>query len=506
MGLCCHGQEGAKQQTEAEKYYQRMINKRGIKENPKGEHFCWQAASGMGRFVNNFTATKDGDWIKAGIKYCDFLLDLMDTAPDGYKGWIGPYVYDHDRWCDVHVGDAILLRGILDVAIVILENPSLKKLYADKAEIYVETAKKHFVEKWDTRGTWREDGPYGVYVSYNKYLEPDNLKEWKYGDEIKQSEMTLPLNKAMDTAEVCLRLHRITGEKFYRDKAEKVYFWVKSRFQYFDDHYTWSYWEPFGPWDIDLKRKTTRHWVGVHAYRSGYQAGEVRMIAEAYHYGMVFDQRDMQRIINTNLKVMWNSDKENPEFINSNGRGKEKSTEGVEGFRKRWGHSNATKNAGQLWTGLLEFDQTIRDLYEVQLKKRTGRGRRSQLYYENVTKKEPPSFRRKHVKGAVNVPKFEFTECADISMAAVLPQTISRGEKTIIANKAFKAGELEIALYSKDGKKKIKQLHKGRVRVDQIFVMEWDGTDPATKQKYAGDYTIRWTLNEGYRQRPITIQ
>ena len=146
MGLCCHGQEGAKQQTEAEKYYQRMINKRSIKEYAKGEHFCWQAASGMGRFVNNFKATKEGDWIKAGIKYCDFLLDLMDTAPDGYKGWIGPYVYDHDRWCDVHVGDAILLRGILDVAIVILENPSLKKLYADKAEIYAETANKHFVE------------------------------------------------------------------------------------------------------------------------------------------------------------------------------------------------------------------------------------------------------------------------------------------------------------------------------------------------------------------------
>ena len=502
MGLCCHGQEGVKQQTEAEKYYQRMINKRGIKENPKGEHFCWQAASGMGRFVNNFTATNDPDWIKAGIKYCDFLLDRMDTAPDGYKGWIGPYVYDHDRWCDVHVGDAILLRGILDIAIAILEEPSLKKVYADKAKSYVATAKKHFVEKWDKRGTWKEDGPYGVYVSYNKYLEPNNLKEWKYGDEIRQSEMTLPLNKAMDTAEVCLRLHRITGEKFYRDKAEKVYFWVKSRFQYFDDHYTWSYWEPFGPWDIDLKRKDTRHWVGVHAYRSGYQAGEVRMIVEAYHYGIVFTKEDMQRIINTNLKVMWNGDKENPEFINSNGRGKEKSTEGVEGFRKRWGHSNETKNAGQLWTGLLEFDQTIRDLYEVQLKKRPGR---RGLHYENVVRKEPPSFKRKHVKGAVTMPESGFTECADISMASALPQSISKGQKVILVSKSTQGGQLEICLYSKDGKKKIKQLHKGQVRTDQIFVMEWDGSDPENKRAYTGDYRIRWTLSDGYRERPISI-
>ncbi len=506
MGICCPGQEPEKPQTEAEKYYQRMINKRGIRENPRGEHFCWQAASGMNRFAQSYKAGKDTDWIKWGIKYCDFLLDRMDTAPDGYKGWIGPYVYDHDRWCDVHVGDAILLRGILDIAIAVLEEPSLKRLYADKAKTYTETAKKHFVEKWDKRGTWREDGPYGAYVSYNKYLEPDNLKEWKYGNEIRQSELTLPFNKEMDAAEVCVAIHRITGEKFYRDKAEKIYLWVKSRFQYFDDHYVWSYWEPFGPWDIDLKRKTTRHWVGVHAFRSGYQAGEVRMIAEAYHHGLVFDKRDMQRIINTNLKVMWNGNKENPEFTNSNGRGKEKSTEGVEGFRKRWGHSNATKDAGQLWMGLLEFDQTIRDLYEVQLRKRTGRSGRRHSYYENVIKKEPPSFRRKHARGKVKVPQVEFTECGDISMAAVLPQTISRGEKTIIVNKAFKAGQLEIALYSKNGKKKIRRLYKGPVRTDQTFVMEWDGTDPRTKQRYSGDYVIRWTLSDGYRQQPVSVK
>lgn len=506
MGMCCPGQEPQKPQTEAEKYYQRSINKRGITENPRGEHFCWQAASGMNRFAESYKAGKDADWIKWGIKYCDFLLDRMDTAPDGYKGWIGPYVYDHKRWCDVHVGDAILLRGILDIALVVKQDESLKKLYADKVKNYVETAKKHFFEKWDKRGTWRDDGPYGAYVSYDKYLEPENLKEWKYGSSVSKSELTLPFNKEMAAAEVAVKLWQLTGEDFYRDKAEKIYLLVKSRFQYFDNHYAWNYWEPFGPWDIDLKKKTTRHWVGVHAYRSGYQAHEAAMIAEAYHCGLVFDKQDMQRIINTNLQVMWNKDKENPDFINSNGRGKEKSAEGVEGFRKAWGHSNETKNAGQLWTGLLDFDQTIRDLYEARLEKDTGRSGRRHSYYENVTKKEPASFKRKHAKDNVTVPKLDFTECGDISMAAVLPQNISKGQKTIIANQSFKPGELEIALYSKNGKKKITQLYKGQVRADQMFIMEWDGTDPETKQKYAGDYTIRWTLSDGYRQQSISIR
>jgi len=489
-----------------EELSRRMINNPDLKKYPKGEIFCWHARVGMNRFVDNFTITGDPNWIKAGIEYCDFLLDKMDTAPDGYKGWIGPYGYDRKCWCDVHVGDAILLTGILDVAVAIVENPSLKELYADKAETYVKTAKKHFVEKWDKRGTWREDGPYGTYVSYDKYLDPDNFKEWKHGEEITRSELNHPFNKEMDAAQVCLRLYRLTGDQFYRDKAEKIFFFAKSRFQYFDDHYVWNYFEPFGPWDIDLKRKDARHWVNVHPYRSGYQAGEVSKIAEAYHYGIVFDQQDIQRIINTNLKVMWNGDRENPEFINSNGKGGEKGTKGLAEFRKTYGHSNATTNAGQLWTGLLDFDQTIRDLYEVQLKKGGRRSEQRRLYYENVIRKEPPSFKRKYAKGPVTVRDFPFTECSDIYMAAVMPHITGGGKKSVIASKSSKAGQLEIALYSNDGKKKIKQLHKTRVRAEQTFVMEWDGTDPDTKQKYVGDYTIRWTLTDGYRQFPVTIK
>ena len=101
--------------------------------------------------------------------------------------------------------------------------------------------------------------------------------------------MSHPFNKQMDAAQVCLRIYRVTGEKFYWDRAEKIFFTAKSRFQYFDDHYTWNYWEPLVPKDIDLERKNTRHGVWVHPWRSGYQAGEVQKIVEAYHYGMVFD-------------------------------------------------------------------------------------------------------------------------------------------------------------------------------------------------------------------------
>ena len=29
---------------------------------------------------------------------------------------------------------------------------------------------KNCIEKWDSRGTWHEDGPAGAYVSYTKYM------------------------------------------------------------------------------------------------------------------------------------------------------------------------------------------------------------------------------------------------------------------------------------------------------------------------------------------------
>jgi hypothetical protein len=37
----------------------------------------------------------------------------METAPDGYRGWIGPYIYGPQVWCDVRVGDAILASPTL---------------------------------------------------------------------------------------------------------------------------------------------------------------------------------------------------------------------------------------------------------------------------------------------------------------------------------------------------------------------------------------------------------
>ena len=156
----------------------------------------------------------------------------------------------------------------------------------------------------------------------------------------------------------------------------------------------------------------------IHGVRD-IQAREVEDIAEAYHYGIVFDEQDIKRIINTNLNVMWNKDKLNPRFISSNGLGGDNDTTGIADFQRAWGHSNVTKNSGELWTGLLDFDQTIRDLYEIRF--RDDSTSAEYLRYKKYVSENPPSFKRKYVKGEVTVPVINFTESKELNLATVLP-------------------------------------------------------------------------------------
>ena len=349
---------------------ERMINNPDFVKNANGEAFCWHARVDLDRFVENYKLTKDEKWLDAGIRYYDFITGKMIIDPDGYKGWIGKY-NNTGYWQDAVVGEAILFEGILNFSVLILEDNSLKNKYGKKAIYYSETAKKHLIEKWDKRGCWIDDGPFGAYIEFNKFLKEDSLKKWIVTPELPEPKygVSIPFNKQMSVGAVCLRLYRITGDKIYRERAEKIFLTFKSRLQYFSNHYCWNYFEPLYPGDVDLTKNVTRHGVWVHPWRSGYQADEVEGIAEAYHYGIVFDEQDIKRIINTNLDVMWNKDNLNPKFINSNGLGADGDTAGIAEFQEAFGFSNAVKNGGELWTGLLDFDQRIRDIYEARFKK-----------------------------------------------------------------------------------------------------------------------------------------
>jgi len=500
----------------AQALYERAVRDAEPKGKGTGEGFCWHAAYHMRSFVEAYRASHDPAWLDAGVKYYDWCMGKMAVGPDGYKGWIGPA--DNGLWYDDHVGDAILVERMLEFSELVLKDPELKKKYGEAANRYVEIGKRDLIEKWDKRNTWREDGEYGAYVAHNKACEPEKLTEWKDVTEgvDEPPGRTLPFNKQNEMALGALRLYRITGEQPYLEKARKIFAFMRSRFQYVadKDYYVWNYWGPFGPWDVDVEKQTTRHWVGVHRYRN-YQAEEIRQIAEAYHTGIVFTQLDIERIINTNLKVMWNGNQANPKWVNSDALlPKPVLTPAQKKAQEDEENNNPYAKegrAGTLWTALDDFSQTVRDLEALRgnVPARDSQAIVGRAYFENVTLKTPPSLDRRYAKDA-KVEQVPVTDCPSLTVATVLPHILS-AEPSAVLCKSRLATDLEVAVYSANGKDKKCVLYKGKIgsglngRSDTL-VFTWDGADPATKAKLPkGNYTVRWTVQDGCRECVVTI-
>lgn len=443
-----------------------------------GEGVCWHAAYQMDRFVEKYRSSNDPAFLEVAVQYYDALIAKLHTSPDGYRGWVGPFIYDEKYICDVHVGDAILINPMLDFAETVLksDDTQINEKFSAKAFEYVNLAKKHLLEKWDQRGTWQEYGPYGYYVAWDQYMTPENLKEWQKLP-VDRSTLTLPINKNTEMAIAALRIYRITGEEPYREKAERIFNYMKSRFCLYQNHYIWNYWEPCGEWDIDTKDPNKlRHWVNVHPYRN-YQAGEVADVVEAYHSGVTFSEEDIQRIINTNLKVMWNGDRQNPEWQNSNYTVTKDALGKIPEVQSPPGEP---KHAGILWSSLRDFDATIRELAHLRMD-------------------EPPSFKRKYSDLPVTELQIPFHSNQYLNMVTAFPSSENNRQMILISQSRL-AGELDIDLYTKDGSRKVQDITQEQVN-PWPFIYRWDINDLP-----AGEYRIRWTMKGEFRDYPIWVQ
>ncbi|MFW6154887.1 MAG: hypothetical protein ACOC95_06690 [Planctomycetota bacterium] len=481
----------------AKRIYDSAMNYVSEFDTATGEGFCWHARARGGPLLTGYLAYRDPVWLDYAERYCDQLVARMATGPDGYKGFIGPFIYDDSVWADVHIGDSILINMMLEFAEIILADEALTERYGAKARAYVELAKTHLIEKWDARGTWREDGPYGGWVSWNRYGEPGNYTEWAVRDDIDKSTLGLPHNKNMDLAVACLRIYRITGERAYRDKAAKVFALFKSRLQYFDNHYLWNYWEPVAITDVNLERGDTRHWMNVHPYRN-YQAGEIGDIVEAYHTGVVFSEQDVRRILNTNLKVMWNGDFENPQWKNSNHT--------LPGYKPAKPSEHYPGKAGTLWTALADFDPTVRRLQARRHADPDGTHQKVAAdYFTQVVCARPPSFERRHLVDPADVFDVPAANSSAMTVAFVLPGRIRRGSPSALVTKTSIGGHLRVELIDPMSRKTVQTLHDGDVGGGMdghggIVVETFDGGDVP-----AGDYVVRWTFRDGYRLFPVRI-
>ncbi|MCS7180564.1 MAG: hypothetical protein NZ891_04355, partial [bacterium] len=379
-------------------------------------------------------------------------------------------------WGSAIVGDANLVNLMLAIAEIIIKDKNLYSKYGKKAEEYINLGKE-IIEKWDKRGCWYEQFGYGKYLVQTKFILPSKPDEWITMEDWQISEN---LNKSGKMGVVCLKLYRILGDKFYRDRAVKIFSYYKSIMRYIEkeDRYIWNFWEPFAECDMTSIPKS---WVDVHPERGGYQAAEVSFFVESYHTGVVFDEKDIKRFINTNL-WMWNKSYENPQFKSANGK----------------------TNAGTLWSSLSDFDETIRKLNGILLEKQKGNVAIVEKdYFQNIVCKEPPSFKRKYIKDDkdVIIPEIPLYNSEDISMAVVIPMIFDNWTK--ISAKLEKDGKLEIYLYSKDGKM-VEKIFDENVKAGYKTI-RWDGKNKQTGEKYKGEYKIRFVFGNSLREVPIKI-
>jgi hypothetical protein len=207
---------------------------------------------------------------------------------------------------------------------------------------------------------------------------------------------------------------------------------------------------------------------------------------------------------------MWNKDKDNPKFVNSNAALPR--PELSEEEKK----AEARETAGSCWGALMDFDETVR--WFVEPRSRMGKTDLDSVlavdYFNNVTAKTPPSFARRYVKGDVKLPELAVSQCRSLTAATVLPHIVKKGTQSIVLCKARITEDLEVAVYSADGKEKKLTLYKGEVNggidgMAGIHILQWDSAavNRATPQPVLppGDYRMRWTVPDGYRESPVVI-
>ncbi|MFH1571334.1 MAG: hypothetical protein ABIL09_25315 [Gemmatimonadota bacterium] len=446
-----------------------------------GEGVCWHAAYGASRFAQGARQTGDGAYVQAGITYFDSLIARLYTAPDGHRGWVGPYIYDESIWGDVHVADAILVGPMLDLAeYVRLEAPpEVRTRFGPKAAEYVDLAEQ-LLAKWEDRGTWLEDGQVGGYVAWDRFLDPADPGTWQQRGAVLNAGSSLPSNKQQDMGIVHLRLYRLTGSAEHRRKAVLIFSYTRSRLSRHDGYYTWDYWEPFYPGDVDVAQGRLRHWVNTHPYRD-YQTGEVDGMVEAFHSGIVFSAEDMRRLVRTNLR-MWNGDEGEPRWVNSD---REVNRAAVPGWEPPPAEgSGYPRLAGTLWRPLAEFDSTLARL--------AGR-----------TADNPQYARRRDLP--VTELEWPVPEVTLLQMGCVLPASLQRGEPAYLVSKARVPGPLRITLMDESGAQQIQELFSGQTSggldgLEGILIRTWQAQMPP------GTYRVRWALGAEQRDCPIFVR
>ncbi len=317
-----------------------------------GEELGWIVTPFLEGFHYGYVATHDSKWIDLLADWADAISKRGVGEPDGFIGWpkVGATGTEATKelYTDSQLGEAMMLRPLLLMAVEVRKTPALQDAYAAKATAWVALAERVFA-KWDARGCWRTVKDSGLWVVLPFGIE-QKTGTWTAGYATKDTGgFSLPDNKQNLIATWLLALFDATQKPVYKDRAEAWFRLMKSRMTLRDGgkYLVWNYWDPAGPWDVKADGAPA-HWIGVHP-NGGYYGIDLDGIICAYEHGLVFTKDDVARLVATNRDFMWNQQVKDVAFKRIDGEKPD----------PRW-----AKTPGVLWTALLPYDATLRTVFE----------------------------------------------------------------------------------------------------------------------------------------------
>lgn len=193
------------------------------------------------------------------------------------------------------VHETILAKSALKFVKTVYGDSDLTAAYGTKADEYLAFIEELILPKWDTY--YRDLGnDRGVYVF------PAGNRAAYF------PERTLPHNQYLVASECYLLLGDITGNSDYTSRARALLNNFKDHLQVnsaVPTAYQWNYWDSAGSWDQGMT------YVGAEEDTSHANL-DVSAVITAYHYGVVFDETDMEKFASTFVDAMWNGSMTNP--------------------------------------------------------------------------------------------------------------------------------------------------------------------------------------------------
>ena len=214
------------------------------------------------------------------------------------------------------------------------------------------------------------------------------------------------------------------------------------------------------------------HWIGTHPHRH-YQYIEVRFAVACYAEGLVFDETDIQRLVRTHDKAMWNGDLENPDWLNSDNAVIRAATGTYTPPVPPLGRENFYR--AHPWTPLAPWSEPLQKITGVE-----------------AVPPVPPAER--------DLFHFPFAEAKHLRVATVIPKQLEQGRvlQTIAGLRG--EGTIRVELLPELGNRVIRKLHEGPVGHHWLQVERFDTTDWPP-----GVYRIRWTHGDEFRVDVIEI-